>query len=87
MSKPQQYYILTKAHKALWPRGVILFWAENRGGYSTFLEKAGRYSEDEAKSICGLRGQDYMVPCDVIEAQSVRVVDIDKFNDLVKEEK
>lgn len=81
-----EFYIITTHHEALWPRGVLLFWAANRSGYSTFLEKAGRYSEEEAKDICTHRGKDtlvdFMVPCDVIEAQAVRVVDLDKLNSL-----
>jgi hypothetical protein len=40
----KEYYIITKAHEALWPRGVMLFWAADEKGYSAFLEKAGRYS-------------------------------------------
>ena len=88
-SKPQEYYILTKAHEALWPRGVILFWAANEEGYSTTLEHAGRYSEEEAKRISkardsGIGQEDFAVPCEVVEAQAVRVVDIDKFYDLTE---
>lgn len=82
------FYIITTHHEALWPRGVLLFWAANRNGYSSFLERAGRYSEEEAKKICaaprGDRYVDYMVPCEVIEAEAVRVVDIDKLNSLIE---
>ena len=90
MSKPQEYYILTKAHEALWPRGVILFWAANQSGYSTTLEFAGRYSEEEAKKISkprdrGIGQEDFMVPCEIVEAHAVRVVDIDKFDQLAGE--
>jgi hypothetical protein len=90
MDKPQEYYILTKSHEALWPRGVILFWAANEAGYSTTLELAGRYSEESANNICkrrdsGIWQQDFAVPCEVVEAQAVRVVDIGKLEDLVKQ--
>ena len=83
----KEYYILTKAHKSLWPRGVCLFWAANEEGYSATLEYAGRYSEEEAKGISkprdrGIGQEDFAVPCEVVEAQAVRVVDIDKFNEL-----
>ena len=84
----KEFYIITTHHEALWPRGVLLFWAANRSGYSSFLEKAGRYSEEEARKICTHRGEytlvDFMVPCEVIEAQAVRVVDIDKLNSLIQ---
>lgn len=81
-----EYFIVTKAHDAIWPRGVILFWAANRSGYSTTLELAGRYSESEAKDICHSRGriqEDFMVPCDLVERNAVRVVDLDKMRHLI----
>lgn len=78
----KEFYIITTHHESLWPRGVLLFWAANRSGYSSFLEKAGRYSQEEAKSICEFRGGDYMVPCEQIEEMAVRVVDYDKLHEL-----
>lgn len=78
----QDYYIITTNHESLWPRGVLLFWGPDHRGYSSFLEKAGRYSEEAAKEIVSFRGGDYMVPCDLVDAQSVRVVDIDKLKPL-----
>jgi hypothetical protein len=88
----KEYYILTKAHEALWPRGVCLFWAANYSGYSTTLEYAGHYSEEEAKKISkprdsGLGQEDFAIPCEIVDSLAVRVVDIDKFDDLVKEKK
>jgi len=74
----KEYYIVTKAHSAIWPGGVLLFWAANRCGYSTFLEAAGRYSEEEARDICHCRGgeqMDFPVPCDLVEKEAIRVVD------------
>jgi hypothetical protein len=84
----QQYYIITTAHEAIWPGGVLLFWAANECGYSTFLEQAGRYSEEQAKKICKSRDsvigqEDFMVPCEAVEAEAIRVVDIDKLQKLV----
>jgi hypothetical protein len=86
-----EFYIVTTAHEAIWPRGVILFWAANESGYSTSLEHAGRYSEDQAKKITSLRRDDwkpldFMVPCEVVEAAAIRVVDIDKLRTLVAAE-
>lgn len=79
----KEYYIATKSHESIWPGGVILFWAPKSNGYSTFLEAAGRYSEDEAKKIVSHpRSTDFMIPCESVEAVAVRVVDIDKFREL-----
>lgn len=87
----REYYIVTTAHRAIWPTGVLLSWAANQSGYSTFLEKAGRYSEREAREICKPRDSqcppvDFMVPCEVVEAHAVRVVDIDKLRELTTAE-
>lgn len=78
-----EYYIITTRHAALWPRGVLLFWAENQKGYSSFLEKAGKYSEQEAKSICGNgpKQTEFMIPCNKIEEVAIRVVDLDKMKE------
>jgi hypothetical protein len=91
------FYIATKNHEALWPRkmtsakgrktfvGVVLWWAPNSEGYSTFLDGAGKYTREEAEGIVSRRGGDFMVPCAVAEASTVRVVDIDKFKELTGE--
>ena len=80
--EPPEFYIATTKHEALWPRGVILFWAANERGYSSFLEKAGRYSKEEAEQICKPDSNHFMIPCEAVEAQAVRVVDIDKLEEL-----
>lgn len=79
----QEYYIATKAHEAIWPRGVVLFWAPNGSGYSTCLERAGRYSEEDAKKITHHHGIDFMIPCEVVEQHAIRVVDIDLLRKLI----
>jgi hypothetical protein len=83
-----QFYIVTKAHEAIWPRGVLLFWGPDSNGYSTTLEHAGKYSREEALKICRLRPQmgkplDFMIPCEAVDASAVRVVDLDKFKELM----
>ena len=87
----KEFYIITTAHKAIWPGGVLLFWGANKSGYSTFLEQAGRYSEEEARKIAkprdsGFPPVDFMVPCEEIEAQAIRVVDADKFRSFTGKE-
>lgn len=52
-----------------------LFWKPNEAGYTRFLELAGRYSREQAEEICGIRGEEFMVPCDVAEAHAMRTVD------------
>lgn len=44
MSKPEHYLIWSNEHQAWWR-------AESRG-YTTLLQQAGRYSFDEAITIC-----------------------------------
>jgi len=81
-----EYYIITKAHEALWPRGVMLFWAADEKGYSSFLEKAGRYDEARAEAICKFSPDARMVPCEVIEGKAIRVVDYDLWHVYGKDE-
>jgi hypothetical protein len=80
----RQYYILTKAHKAIWPGGTILFWGPDEKGYTTMVERAGKYSEAHALRIVATRDgkSDFMVPCEVVEAAAIQVVDIDRFDEL-----
>lgn len=84
-----EYYILTKAHEAIWPGGVILFWGPDEKGYTTMVEKAGKYSEAHSKRVVAGRDgkSDFRVPCEVIEAATISVVDIDRFDELVEEGK
>ncbi len=86
----EKFYIMTRAHKSIWPKGVILFWASDQAGYASTLELAGRYSREEAESICSTRIQgatpvNFMVPCAKVEAEARRIVDIDLFNQLAGE--
>jgi len=82
----KEYYIITKAHDALWPRGVMLFWAADQKGYSTSLEMAGRYTAERAESICKFSPDARMVPCEVLEAKAIRVVDYDLWRLYEKDE-
>jgi hypothetical protein len=73
-----QYYIVLNS-----PHGsdYALFWRSNEEGYTRIIDKAGKYSEDDAKRICRMRGKEFMVPCEVVEKAAVRVAD---FGDLFK---
>jgi hypothetical protein len=42
--------------------GVTLWWLPNRTGYTTDIDKAGRYKKEEAEAIASLRGDDFPVP-------------------------
>jgi hypothetical protein len=80
------YYIATTSHAALWPRGVILWWAPDHSGYSTFLEKAGKYTEAEARRIVTKSEDhpqtDWMVPVETADGAAIRVVDLDRLHEL-----
>jgi hypothetical protein len=82
----REYYLITKAHEAIWPRGVMLFWAKDERGYSTSLELAGRYDEERAEAICKFSPDTWMVPCEALEAKAIRVVDYDLYHIFTKEE-
>jgi len=67
-----EYYIVLNS-----PHGsdYALFWRPNSQGYTRQIDLAGRYSEKKAKEICRMRGEEFMVPCDEVEAVAVRVAD------------
>lgn len=52
----------------------VLWWGPDRAGYTTELDKAGLYEEDEARSIERLRGTDKAWPKDQIDKVAVRHV-------------
>jgi hypothetical protein len=70
-----QYYIVMKN-----PHGsdYALFWRPNEAGYTRQLDRAGRYSEERAKSICRMRGEEFMLPCEDVDSLAVRVADWDQ---------
>lgn len=45
------YLILSLNHSPGWD-AAALWWGPERSGYYSALEAAGRYSEEEARSIC-----------------------------------
>ena len=67
-----QYYIVMKN-----PHGsdYALFWRPNKAGYTRIIDNAGKYSEERAKQICKMRGEEFMVPCEVVESSAIRVAD------------
>ncbi len=52
----------------------VIFWGPERSGYVTNLDEAGRYTEEEAKSIEKMRGLERAVPLKVAEAAACRHV-------------
>lgn len=77
----KEFYIVMKS-----PHGsdYALFWRANREGYTRIVDKAGRYSREEAETICKLRGEEFMVPCNGVEQMAVMLVD---HSDLVEKGK
>lgn len=52
----------------------VIWWGPDRSGYVTDLDKAGRYTEEEAKSIEAMRGKERAIPLKVAEAAVCRHV-------------
>ena len=57
----------------------LLFWGPDRRGYTVDLDKAGKYTLEEALKIEKLRGTDKAIPLEVAERATIRVVDDDLF--------
>ena len=65
----------------------VIFWGPDESGYTTDLDQAGRYTEEEAKRIEKRRGKERAVPLKVAEAAVRRHVtagrlraELDKLN-------
>jgi len=56
------------------PDGLLLWWGPNRAGYTTRLDEAGRYSEQEAKQQAARRDTDEAVPFELAERFMAPVV-------------
>lgn len=60
-----EYYIQNK--DAGYLGNSIFFWAKNSQGYTAKLEKAQKYSFEEAKKICSSRACDVAWPVEYID--------------------
>ena len=72
MSKEaKQFYIIS--HKQIWGDDAV-WWRPNRQGYTSRLDEAGKYSEEDA---AGIKLQDDVpLPCAKVDAAAHRSVDI-----------
>jgi hypothetical protein len=85
----QEYFIITCAHESIWPKNVLLYYAPDEKGYSTTLEGAGRYSEEQARKIAKPRDShlppmEFMVACAQVEAHSASEIDRDNGSKVVR---
>lgn len=54
----------------------IVFWGKDRNGYVTDIEKAGLYTEEEAKQICQNRKTDIAWPENYIKSHLQKTCDM-----------
>lgn len=54
----------------------MLFWTQSKGGYTTDLDKAGLFSEEEAREICSDRKTDIAWPEKHLKEVCKQVVDM-----------
>ena len=69
-TKPE-YFILcldTASNEAV-------FWRPGGAGYTMQLDRAGRFTYEQAISIIDIRGKEIMVPCELAEGLCVRICD------------
>lgn len=71
MSDKEVYLILCTSGP---PPNMALWWGPDRCGYTADVDKAGRYSREEASRIEGLRGTDFAVAEAEVLAKVIRVV-------------
>lgn len=60
---------------------AVLWWGPNSSGYTTHLDQAGEYEEEEARRIERLRGTDRAVPVEIARACATMQVNADRLRD------
>ncbi len=75
-----KYYIQDKRQ---YVGNDMLFWTQSKGGYTTDLDKAGLFTEAEAREICRHRKSDIAWPENHLKEVCKKVVDMQYVN-LVK---
>lgn len=82
MSEECLIVAVDRTHDSDWP----VFWAPNRCGYTSNLDRAGRYSKEEAEAICKngeyqhegkLKYDHFLITPEDAEKISMRVCDRD----------
>jgi hypothetical protein len=61
--KNKMYYIRTEGYSG----NSLLWWRPNSQGYTTDLNKAGRYTKEEAESICKSSKSEVAYECDKVD--------------------
>ena len=56
----------------------LLWWCPNHGGYTTQIDEAGLYTEEEMNKICSNRDTDIAWPQDIVEKSIVKHVRIER---------
>ena len=65
-----RYYIFVVNER----KDLAIWWRPAGCGYTTNVDKAGLYSEEEARKIERIRGTDVAIPEEVVNALTVRTV-------------
>jgi hypothetical protein len=75
--EPRRNYVILDVRPGSRSAGVQppLFWAPDRQGYTRDLDKAGRYTEEEAKRQAQSRSTDLAVPLKLIHQLSFRTAE------------
>lgn len=71
MSDTREFYIVSLAERG--HGDVLLFWKPDAAGYTTDVDRAGRYTAAEA-CRCECDGKAKAVPCREVETRAMRVV-------------
>ena len=79
------YYI--QRHESGYLGNAPIWWCKNGYGYSAYLEKAERFTEQKVIEICGVpigeKGEKYKAwPCDFIDERTHTVFDMQSFFEL-----
>lgn len=69
--KEEMYYVWSGQYVG----NAMVWWGKNRSGYTCDLDKAGKYTKEEAIEITNCRDSDSAFLCKRIDENAIRTVD------------
>lgn len=70
--REERFYLINTTMRS--PYNAIAFWAKGKGGYTTLLGEAHRFTKEEAAYFHIHGTGDYMIPCGQVERRASRLV-------------
>jgi len=83
-----EYYVYSiTCSKADEVRGIAIWWRPNDNGYTSKLDRAGRFRHEKIMADPNIYNNGettFAIPCDVVERMSFRAVDLESIRKLIR---